>query len=262
MPEGHLIHHFARQHAAALDGRRVHVSSPQGRFVDADALDGCEIERVEAWGKHLFYAFAQETIVHVHLGQRGLFVHAVPPAPAARPQVRMRIEGPTLVVDLIAPRTCERIRLGDRERIIAALGPDPLRPGADPRRAREAIARSSRPIGALLLDPSIIAGVGNVLRAEALSIARLDPTLPGRALSRDEFDALWTVLGDMMALAAERGRIITRAPLPEGMTPESVPEAEARYVYKQAHCRRCNTPVHRAQVGGRTLYSCPFCQRR
>jgi len=55
MPEGHTIHRIARDHGRLVAGRRLGVTSPQGRF-DADAarIDGATLERIEAYGKHLF----------------------------------------------------------------------------------------------------------------------------------------------------------------------------------------------------------------
>lgn len=56
MPEGHTIHRIARDHSKLLEGRAIRVSSPQGRFTaDAERVDGATLERIEPYGKHLFY---------------------------------------------------------------------------------------------------------------------------------------------------------------------------------------------------------------
>ncbi|PRC62643.1 DNA glycosylase, partial [Mycobacterium sp. ITM-2017-0098] len=59
--------------------------------------------------------------------------------------------------------------------LVARLGPDPLRRDADPELAWRRIAKSRRPIGALLMDQSVISGVGNVYRSELLFRHRIDP---------------------------------------------------------------------------------------
>ena len=82
---------------------------------------------------------------------------------------------PFTTVDLSGPTACSIDPPEVRAAIIARLGPDPLRRDAKPAVAIERMARSRQPIGALLLDQSVIAGVGNVFRAEALFVNRIDP---------------------------------------------------------------------------------------
>jgi len=258
MPEGHLLHRYAREHGAKLRGEPLRVSSPQGRFAaEARSLDGRTLERAEAWGKHLFHHWDDGSIVHVHLGKSGVFLHSAPPA-RVLPQARLRLEGSRLVATLIAPARCERLDAAGREDIVAGLGPDPLRTDADPDRVIDAIARSRAPIGAILLDQTVISGVGNVLRAEALSLCRIAPSRAGRDLSRERAEALWATLVELMRQAAEDGRILTV--VPEGEDRASIAEGETRLVYRQARCRRCGAAVETRPIGGRTAYSCPRCQ--
>lgn len=259
MPEGHLLHRYAREQTLGLAGEKLAVTSPQGRFDDARALDGLRLEGVQAYGKHLFYAFERDTIVHVHLGQRGVFLHFASPAPSPAPQVRLRLASPRATFDLIAPSLCERIDSRTAARIIDGLGPDPLRPDADPERALAAIASRATPIGALLLDQSVVAGAGNVLRSEVLFLCGIDPRRPGRDLSRAEREAVWQALVDVMRRAADDGRILTA--VPPGADRRAIPEREARYVYRQDRCRRCGSPIETPTIGGRTMYVCPRCQR-
>jgi endonuclease-8 len=60
----------------------------------------------------------------------------------------------------------------------------------------------------------------------------------------------------MMAQAVEDGRIVT-VDAPDRL---ALPEAEARRVYQQQHCRDCGAPVVVSDVGGRTAYHCPVEQ--
>ena len=66
MPEGHTLHRLAHEVGSAFGGRRVRVSSPQGRFAESARLvDGTELVTAESWGKHLWVHFAHDDLVHV-----------------------------------------------------------------------------------------------------------------------------------------------------------------------------------------------------
>jgi formamidopyrimidine-DNA glycosylase len=114
-------------------------------------------------------------------------------------------------------------------------------------------------VGAALLDQSVIAGIGNVFRAEALFACGQHPSRPAASLTRAEFDRLWATVRAMMGHAVEDGRILTVDP-PAGRSRTEIPEDEARYFYKQACCRRCGAPVAYWILGGRTAYACPVEQ--
>ena len=116
------------------------------------------------------------------------------------------------MVDLRGPTRCEVVSGSDIRQILERLGPDPLDPEADPGRAWERIRRSGRAIGALLMDQKVLAGVGNVYRAEVLFRAGLDPFTPGDRVGRDRFDAIWEDLVTMMAVGVDTGAIHTIRP--------------------------------------------------
>ena len=105
----------------------------------------------------------------------------------------------------------------------------------------------------------MIAGIGNVFRAEALFLCGQHPSRPAASLTRAEFDQLWATVRSMMRRGVEDGRIVTVDP-PAGWSRTEIPEDEARYVYKQARCRRCGAPVASWILGGRTAYACPLEQ--
>ncbi len=134
VPEGHTIHRKVVDEAP-LVGHPVEVSSPSGRLAPAAAaVDGRLLESMEAWGKHLFYFFAGRRVLHVHLGMEGRMRHhrmAPDLLPPARRSVGLRITGPSLTVDLSAPRVCEVVDVSNQRRIVATLGPDPIRTDDD-----------------------------------------------------------------------------------------------------------------------------------
>lgn len=180
MPEGHTIHRLARDHNRLLVGHEVHASSPQGRFADGAAvLDGRTLERTEAYGKHLFHRYG-DLWLHVHLGLYGKFTTGALPAPEPRGALRLRLTADGHYVDLRGPTACELMIPPEVAAVRARLGPDPLRRDADPERAWDRLSRSRVAIAALLMDQSVIAGIGNVYRAEILYRHRIEPHLPGR----------------------------------------------------------------------------------
>ena len=256
MPEGHTIHRLARD-LAELRGRQLHASSPQGRFSAAsETLDGSRLEEVEPFGKHLFLCMDSGSCVHVHLGMQGKWLRFEDPSGPPLKQVRLRLASDEVVWDLIAPSTCELLDEEGMRRVVSGLGPDPLRPDADMATAVAALGGDARPIGAVLLDQAVVAGVGNVFRNEALHALGVHPSRSARSMDEPQLTELWQVLQRMMARAVEDGRIITV----DAADRLAVPESESRRVYKQASCRDCGSPVTVSKVGGRTAYHCPVEQ--
>lgn len=269
MPEGHTLFRLAGELTGAFAGTPVRVSSPQGRFAaDAALLDGHVLVGAESAGKHLFVEFPGERYVHVHLGLIGrldVLAHdGTPPVPVG--QVRLRLANRTHYGDLRGATRCELVGAERRAAVLAGLGPDPLRPDADPERAWRRISRSSRPLGDLLMDQAVLAGVGNVYRAEVLFRNRLHPLRPGRTLRRKQFDAVWADLVALMSEGVRLGRIDT-------VRPEHTPEAMGRpprvddhggevYVYRRTGqaCLVCGTAVRTEVLVGRNLFWCPRCQ--
>jgi endonuclease VIII len=256
VPEGHTLHRLARD-LRELAGQTVHATSPQGRFKEgAVSLDGSRIREPDAWGKHLFLRTDGPRHLHVHLGMQGRFFRYPDPSRAPLAQSRLRLSTADVAWDLVAPSTCELLSDAQVDRVVAGLGPDPLRNGADREAALRALRTSARPVGATLLDQAVVAGVGNVFRNETLHEIGVHPATRGRDLTPAQVERLWEVLRRMMTQAVEDGRIIT-VDVPDRL---SVPEAEARHVYKQQRCRDCGTPVEVLPIGGRTAYVCPAQQ--
>jgi endonuclease-8 len=257
MPEGHTLHRLAGE-LAELVGHEVSASSPQGRL-DPAPVDGAVVTDVQAHGKHLLVATSAGLDVHVHLGMRGKWLRFAPVTGPGLKQVRLRLATPDVAWDLIAPSTCELLDGAGVEALLATLGPDPLRPGADATEARRRLQAFRGSVGAALMDQAVLAGVGNVFRAEVLHAGRIAPSRPAAQISDAEFDDLWSRLRAMMAQGVADGRIIT-VDVPPGEDRQAVPEAASRRVYKQQACYDCGTPVVTTTINGRTSYACPRCQ--
>ena len=269
MPEGHTIHRIAKDHSRLLVGHEVAVSSPQGRFEgDAALVDGATLRRLEAYGKHLFYHWSTGHVGHVHLGLFGKFrVHRGADDIAPVGMVRMRMRTELATIDLAGPTACSISTAAERKDIIARLGPDPLRHDADPQVAIDRMARSKQSLGALLLDQSVLSGVGNVYRAEALFVNGIHPTRAGRDADPAELHALWDTVAGMLRQGVKDNRIITidRDEMEAlGIDKRALQRrrGEANYVYHRDRCLRCGTPIQTVELAGRACYFCPVCQPR
>lgn len=267
MPEGHTIHRLARDLGADLgDLEAVAASSPQGRFADGAALlDGAALVRSEAWGKHLFCEWDSGAILHVHLGLIGKFRPA-PLEREPRDTVRLRLESQDTAWQLTGPQTCAVVSPEDRESVTAALGPDPLRRG--PKRRGEFIdrlRRTSRPVGAALLDQGIVAGIGNVYRAELLLLTGIHPERPASQVEEAEAAVLWDLTVEQLKRGLAWNRIVTVSEEDAGRrVTRRIRRDDALYAYKRdgRPCRRCGTPIEMAEVAGRSIWFCPVCQPR
>jgi len=267
MPEGHVVHSQARTLKRAFVGRPVAVDSPQGRFDEGAALlDGATMTSAQAYGKHLFLGFAADRWVHVHLGLFGKWRIAKGEAPAVRGLIRLRLVNDTHHAELRGPTACEVLTDNERAAAVSRIGPDPIRPDADPLRAWEKVTRSRVAIGALLMDQRLFAGVGNIYRAEVLFRHEISPFRPGVQVSWADFDAIWTDLTVLMADGVKRRRIDT-------VRPEHMPEIMGRkarrdrhggevYVYRRAGlpCYLCGDDVQVTGMQARNLYWCGTCQ--
>jgi endonuclease-8 len=262
MPEGHTIHRIAKDHTPLLCGHPVRVSSPQGRFAaDATLVDGVVLEHIEPYGKHLFYEWANGMVGHVHLGLFGKFrVRKGSTVPEPVGMVRMRMTTEAGTIDLAGPTDCSIGTPEDRDAIVARLGPDPLRRDAKPAVALARIRKSKQPIGQLLLDQRVLAGVGNVYRAEALFVNGIHPSRPGNELHDAELEAVWTTTVSMLRQGVKDNRIITVDRSERSVKKGHHRRGETTYVYHRDICLRCGSPVQTVELGGRPCYFCPTCQ--
>lgn len=243
MPEGDALHRAARN-LQPLVGERLEVETPHPRARVtgvAERLDGRRLLRVEAVGKNLLLRFEGGLVLRSHLRMRGRWqVLQRDGARQGTPWLVLRgakneavlWNGPVLELD---------------ERHVRSLGPDILAdpPDLDGMLAKLRGADQRTAIGDALLDQRLVAGIGNLWRAEALWRARISP---------------WRVLGELQddelrAALGEAARLM-RGSLDSGL--------KERAVYRKAGrpCPRCGAPIESRGQGeaNRIAYWCPHCQ--
>lgn len=186
-----------------------------------------------------------------------------PPDPVG--QVRVRLLNETVCADLRGPTACEVLSPEEVNLVLQRLGPDPANANTEEERARfiERAAKKRTPIGLVLMDQSVVAGIGNVYRAELLFRAALNPHTPANALSESTLNALWDDWAKLLDIGITVGQMITVDGL-EGAAYRRalVDRNERHWVYKLegTPCERCGTNIALEEMGNRKLYWCPGCQ--
>jgi endonuclease-8 len=188
-----------------------------------------------------------------------------PPDPVGAVRVRLLTE--TAVADLRGPTACEVLDPRQVAAVLAKLGPDPLvdsGPEAEERFVK-AVRRTTKPIGLLLMDQSVVSGIGNVYRAELLFRARLDPYTPGREVPEETLRAIWRDWAYLLDLGVRTGQMMTKDDLSEEeWTRAMADQQERHYVYKRHGLAspRGEGNVVIEDMGGRNLYWAPGWQLR
>ena len=269
MPEGHTLRRLADRPRRGLRRRPVRVSSPQGRF--AESTPRCSTagrSRRRVGGKHLFVEFPGDRFVHVHLGLIGKFdLHPAPAPGPGRPGPAAAARATTTYADLRGATACDLV---GREQTRGRCSPRSARtrcaPTPTPTAPGRGCGAAARPIGDLLMDQDVLAGVGNVYRAEVLFRHRMHPLRPGRTLRVGQWRAIWEDLVGADAEGVATGRIDTVRPehTPEAMgRPAAGGRPRRRGLRLPAHgqpCLVCGAKVRTAELAGRNLFWCPRCQ--
>lgn len=183
-----------------------------------------------------------------------------PPDPVG--QVRVRLLTTEAVADLRGPTACEVLTPDQVAAVIAKLGPDPLvddpREGED--RFTAVVRKRQTPIGLLLMDQSVVSGIGNIYRAEMLFRARLDPHTPGKLVPEEVVRGLWRDWAHLLKIGVETGQILTMDGLDDEAYRKSLANrADRHWVYHREGlpCRVCGTHIVMEMAAGRKLYWCP-----
>ena len=266
MPEGDTIARAAARLRPLLVGEPLLEVRHRGAALRD--LVGARVETIDVHGKHLWLRLDGGHAIHVHLGMEGRWTlisadglarspHRVASAALA---LVVRLGG-ALCLDAPTVEVITGVDARDPARRLG-LGPDVMARDLD---LDDILARAvagpnrRRPLGELLLDQRVAAGIGNVWKSELCFLERMDPRSPAEAFAPDALIALYRRAARMMVHGMSAIRRITTTEV--GVGPVDGPY----WVYRRADrpCARCRTPIVRILQGAevpRSTYLCPACQ--
>lgn len=268
MPELPEVEVLVRSLRPRLEGRRIErvrilreklVADPSARAF-ARRLRGRRIEALRRRGKTVWAELDDGGHWLVHLRMTGWLDHYGAPRPPGDRHVLALF---TLDRGQVHFRDLRRFGrmwwTDDPAGHFAALGPEPLERGFTTARFVAALARRTIPVKQALLDPKVVAGVGNIYASESCFKARIDPRTPCDELTDGQVARLRTAVRAVLRRAIRLGSTV--APVVDGL------KGKARFrdefaIYGRAGepCPACGAPVERAVLGQRSTFWCPACQ--
>ena len=255
MPEGDTVWLAGRRLDEALAGKVLVGSDfrmPQLATVD---LTGETVLQVASRGKHLLTRLSSGRTLHTHFRMEGSWHLYSPGTRWTQQEVRVVLTVPDRVAVGYRLPVVELLATADEDDVVGHLGPDVLSDDFDADEAvRRLAAQPDREIGMALLDQRTLAGIGNLYRLEVLFLRGVNP---------------WRRVGDVdlppLVALARRLMVLNRSHV-EQVTTGSKRRGEQHWVFERGRraCRRCGTPIERADQGeapySRVTYWCPRCQ--
>jgi endonuclease-8 len=260
MPEGDTVFLTAHRLNDALAGKsltRGELRHPSLSTVD---LTGREVTGVGSVGKHIFTRLGDGVSLHSHLRMDGSWHLYRPGDRWRRPGHQIRAILSTSDHDAVGflLHDLELLPTAEESRLVGHLGPDLLDPSWDDATAAEATRRlaadPSRPIGLALLDQRVMAGVGNLYKAEVCFLLGVSPWSPVSATD------------PARAVELSRKLLLRNAWRPEQSTTGELGRGRQHWVYERhgKRCLRCGHTVRRGVQGSgvqqRPAWYCPHCQ--
>jgi endonuclease-8 len=253
MPEGDTVYATAHRLTEAFGGvTLVHVDLRHPRLSTVD-LAGRVFVRAVSVGKHLFLRFDNDVSFHCHLGMDGSWRLY-----ARRPPINHRTRAILEAADKFAVGQSlvemALVATRDEKKLVAKLGPDLLDADWTDEHLNEAVRRLTavpdRELGAALLDQAVMAGIGNVYKAELCFLLGVSPWSPVSAVDPDK------------TVALARKLLVRNALRPARNTTGDPRRGRELWVYggERRGCLRCGGRVHVAKQNTRVSYYCPHCQ--
>ncbi|MDJ0350519.1 DNA-formamidopyrimidine glycosylase family protein [Cryobacterium sp. PH29-G1] len=228
--------------------------------------DGAEAPTFDAAGENSIFSIGAPRRTRVRMSEQEKEIDLAdtfPPEPVG--QVRVRLLSDTVCADLRGPTACEVLDPAQVDAVIGKLGPDPELDNTPEAAERfvTTVRKKPTPIGRLLMDQSVVSGIGNVYRAEMLFRAGLNPHAPGKSLSDATVRALWRDWAHLLHIGVATGQMMTMDQLEGDQYRLAMKNrADRHWVYKREGlpCRVCGTHIVLEEMAARKLYWCPRCQ--
>ena len=222
-------------------------------------ISGQEIRGISRRGKYLLFQLGSGKILVLHLRMTGSLLLGSAPSDNRYTRAIIWLNGTSIYFR--DPRKFGVMWLADsRDELNSRLGVEPLDEGFTIEALSKILRNRQAPVKALLLDQSLIAGLGNMYTDEALYTARIHPLRSGGGLSADDVRRLHSAIRQvLMEAISSKGASVQDYFRPGGEL------GTAHYAFKVAHrrkgkCPRCGTPIERITVRNRGTYFCPGCQ--
>lgn len=270
MPELPEVEYVARQLREALVGSRIaRVEVLWPRAIDrmtpeelSARLAGRRVLAVGRRAKYLVLTLDNGESLVIHRRMSGNLRLARANEDASYTRVAMTLSNGRRLL-FTDPRKFGRMTLATPDELptlFARLGPEPLDADFTPDMLAERLAGRARSIKALLLDQSVVAGLGNIYADEALFRAGIHPLRSAATLTPDDIAALHTgIQGALETGIAHGGTTFGRH---RGLYDEPGSNLEHVQVYRRTGlpCPRCGTPIQRIRIAQRSAHFCPHCQ--
>jgi endonuclease-8 len=263
MPEGDFVRRVANRLTAALAGQRLTFSLLRWPTLGGVDLTGRTVTSVDTYGKHLLTRLDDGRTLRTHLRMDGTYyierATAGQPGPASRAgrwSSRLVLANQRWVAIGHLLGMMDLVPTRDVGRLIGDLGPDVMAPDFDADSAGQRLsAQGDRPIGEVLLDQRVVAGIGTIYLAETLFAWRVRPDRPARQVP------------DPAGLLNQARHLLLRSVAARtGTATGDTRRGHTTLVHGRAGspCRRCRTPIAVMAVGHppyqRPGFYCPTCQ--
>ena len=225
-------------------------------------LRGRRLDSIERRGKWLFFHFDGDLALLAHLGMTGKFELQLPRDPPVRFSRARFVRGDGAVVHYRDPRQFGRLWLGDIADVAgktswSELGPDAYEPEITPAHLARLLATTPRKIKDVLMDQTVIAGLGNIQVTDALYLARIHPARPTMSLTPSEIKRLAQAIHTSLerTIAMNQGDKIV-------YVEETKRIENPFFIYGKAGapCPRCRNILQKLVIAQRTSAYCPHCQ--
>jgi formamidopyrimidine-DNA glycosylase len=228
----------------------------------ATTLYGASFERVDRRGKYLlFQSQAGRLLVHLGMSGRLCFLRD-PPEPGRHDHVDL-VFGSHGLLRYTDPRRfgCMLwLPAGEDHPLLAKLGPEPFGPDFDAAYLQQRAAGRRVPVKALIMDASVVVGVGNIYASEALFEAGIDPRCAAGLISVSRYAVLVSAIRTVLESAIRAGGTTLRDFVDSAGRPGYFEQALKVYGRADRPCTRCGAPIRVYRLAQRSTYACAACQ--
>lgn len=271
MPELPEVETVRRSLLPVLKGQtinKVDIFSPVVTLPDAaifQQLIGRTVKDIQRRGKYLIVLFDAGAPLTVHLRMTGKLLWRQPEEPIAKHTHVIFTYACHKQLRFVDVRRFGRLWLGDPNTIpgLATLGKEPIAPDFSPEVLAQALSHHQKgKIKAVILDQTVVAGLGNIYADEALFAAAIHPETPaGALLSQDIQNLAYSMTFVLEEGIKYRGTSIRDYVDGQGEKGENQLRLQV-FQREGQPCPCCGTPIRRTRVAGRSSYFCPACQKK